>query len=170
MIDLKNLVNYNRSISELEEFLIFCLASANKSDTAMQVYKVNKFLEPARIHNLTPFQYISLLVENETLTSKLYEVRLGEYYRLTKCLSSCVSLDLVNIELEELEAVIGIGPKTSRLFMINCRKSNNSVILDINTLTKIKENNPNVLVPKSTPQAIERYRMLEQLYLNIPLT
>ena len=72
-------------------------------------------------------------------------------------------IDLETCTAEDLEAIPGIGQKTSRFFITHSRPNQNYAILDTHILAWLKSLGYND-IPKSTP-AGKRYQEIEQLFL-----
>lgn len=164
VIDPDNVTNFDRSHAELEEFFMFCVVVAGKG-AYIQAIKLEQFLKPAKLKDMTPFEYIKHLLDKDMLMAMIREARLGQYKRLTACFKNVVGMDLQKVTLDDLELIPGIGPKTSRFFLLHSRPNQNIAVLDTHILSWMKENLNVQTVPKSTPQAPTRYRSLEQLFL-----
>ena len=164
MIDPTNITNFNRNEIELQEFFLFCAVVAGKT-AVVQAKKLDDFLAPGRVRSMTPFEYISHLSEKGDLVHMLCDVRLGQYNRLSEIFELCTDLDLPNVTIDELEAIPGIGPKTSRFFMLHSRPNQRIAVLDTHILAWLGEQYPQITVPKATPQSTSRYKELEDLYL-----
>ena len=81
--DLLNPKNFNRSQSELEEFLLLCIFVAGKSSKT-QYHKLELFLDELDVTNGI-FKALSLL-SIEEIKEKLIKVKSGQYSRLCGCL------------------------------------------------------------------------------------
>jgi len=161
--DLLNPQNFNRTQKELEEFLLLCIFVAGKS-SKIQFNKLEDFV------NLLPptetyFESLSKLSIAE-IKNKLIEVKTGQYDRLSGCLFilSRKNLDLKQCTCEELEAIPGIGFKTSRFFVTYSRPTTNYAILDVHILAWLKTKYPKT--PKATPSNKKEYLKYEQYFLD----
>ena len=164
MIDPTNITDFNRSEFELQEYFLFCACVAGKT-AVVQAKKLDDFLKPGTIRAMSPFEYIESLMEKGHLRDMICEAKLGQYNRLSKIFEMGVGLDLRNITVDELEAIPGIGPKTSRFFIMHSRPKQRFAVLDTHILSWLDEQYPDVIVPRATPQSTSRYKELEDLYL-----
>jgi thermostable 8-oxoguanine DNA glycosylase len=161
--DLLNPKNFNRSQSELEEFLLLCIFVAGKSSKT-QYHKLELFLDELDVTNGI-FKALSLL-SIEEIKEKLIKVKSGQYSRLCGCLFilSRKNLDLSKCSCEDLEAIPGIGMKTSRFFITYSRPTNSYAILDTHILAWLKNYYPQT--PKATPSNKKEYLKYEQFFLS----
>ena len=67
--------------------------------------------------------------------------------------------------LEELEEIYGIGPKTSRFFLMHSRPNQRVAALDTHILKEL--NAQGVPAPKSTPAYGRKYKQLEQEFIRL---
>lgn len=161
-IDPTKITNYNRRQEDLERFLIFsvCVAGKNAQRTAKAV---DILLED---RNGSPFDKIRKMTKQGKLVDGLRKSGIGQYTRLSKCLTSITesSLDLKKASVEDLEDIHGIGPKTSRFFILHSRRNQKVAVLDTHILKYLS--NMGYTVPKSTPSG-RRYKEIEKIFLNI---
>lgn len=168
MVDPHDCTKYNRTDSELEEFLIFsvCVAGKRADTTAKAVDKLLTELGwKSWLIGLTPLDFIR-----------------GRSYRYVKerlliCGIGCMQLkatalkqlatrrlNLRTCSVEDLESIHGIGPKTARYFLLHTRKKCRVAALDTHILKWLAARGiPNV--PKSTPPAGKSYKRLEDIFL-----
>jgi len=162
MTDPLNPKNFNRSDSELEEWLLFCIFVAGKNSKTQQK-KLHEFLDLLGY----PEYPIKLLSDFSEALIGVYlrEVKMGQYNRLTKCLHtlSHANLDLRTCTTEQLESIPGIGMKTSRFFITYSRETNDYAVLDTHILSWMRENGYDA--PLSTPTNPKQYKELERLFL-----
>lgn len=156
MIDPNQVTNFNRTSAELQEFILFCSVVAGKS-ARQQAHKLNWFLDTGTGE---PFEKI----ERMDLMQRLKESKLGQYNRLHTVFQEIVYLDLAHCTVEELEAIPGIGKKTSRFFLLHSRPNQNLAVLDTHILAWMKSIGYKN-IPKATPTG-NRYRIIEQWFLN----
>jgi thermostable 8-oxoguanine DNA glycosylase len=161
--DLLNPKNFNRTQSELEEFLLLCIFVAGKSSKT-QYKKLELFLDEIDTTNGI-FDALSKLSIDE-IKQKLIKVKAGQYNRLCGCLFilSRKNLDLQTCTCEELEAIPGIGMKTSRFFITYSRLTNSYAILDTHILAWLKNIYPDA--PKATPSNKKEYLKYEKFFLS----
>lgn len=147
--------NFNRTDSELQKFWLFCLFVAGKnSDT--QLSKLNKFLKRAEDAGKTPFDYLK---ENLLdLRNMLVAAKVGQYNRLVKAIEQSIQLNLRDCTVNDLTKIYGVGPKTSRFFLLHSRKDVDCVVLDTHVLNWLREHN--VDAPQNTPSE-PKYSELE---------
>lgn len=160
MIDPFNITNFNRTDSELEEFLLFCIFVANKSaERTSQV--LEKFLNGAK----NPMQRVKDYAFHGNLLTMLRSVKTGQYTRIERCLIELImqNLNLRKCSVEDLERIYGIGPKTARYFILHSRKNADVACLDTHALKYLKEQGIEN-VPKSTPIGKE-YKKLEKIFI-----
>jgi hypothetical protein len=146
---------------ELQAFLLYCVMVAGKRDQSTRK-KLDTFLS----HNSdsgTPFQYIRSLVKDRKLGQMLRRVRMGRYRVFEKAFRGVSALDPRVCTLEELESIPGIGPKTSRLFLLKSRLNQRYAVLDTHILRELRHRGV-AAVPRSTPSK-RQYARLESAVL-----
>lgn len=166
MIDPKNIVRYDYTDAELEELLIFCVCVAGKkaSTIAPAVALLLKG-QPA-------FEVIRGILEEDdpgsswTLSQRLKACGIGCFTQKAETLKQIVEadLDLRTCSVSDLEAIKGIGPKTSRFFIMSSRKGVQHAALDTHILRWMRDQG--IDAPKSTPTG-KKYLTLEQTYLKM---
>ncbi len=153
---------------DIEAFAIFCVCVANKPGERTQRL-VEKLLAPCDIpmHPIGAFELIRGLIAHspDNLERRLRELRFGQYKKLVRALTELANgdLDLRSCTIEELEAIHGIGPKTSRYFMLRTRPGARVAALDTHILKWLRDRGH--CVPISTPQSKKRYREIEEMFL-----
>jgi thermostable 8-oxoguanine DNA glycosylase len=165
MIDSSDITNFNRSEIELQEYLLFCACVAGKT-SVVQAKKLDEFLYPSTLLGKTPFEYINHLESSGKLMPRLRYTKLGQYNRLHELFKKIISVDVENVDVDELETVPGIGPKTSRFFLLHSRPNQRVAVLDTHILSWLRENTKGTTIPKSTPQATSRYKAIEKLFIS----
>lgn len=152
---------------DIEAFAVFCICVAGKRGRATEK-RVECFLSK-RGEALTPFRYIRWLIDRGRLERALREVRMGQYGKITRALTEIVEacyegkLDLWTCGVEDLEAIHGIGPKTSRYFLLRTRENPKVAALDVHVLHWLHDLGYDV--PKHTPQSGKQYRRVEAIFL-----
>ena len=162
MIDPFKITNFKRTDEELEEFWLFCLCVAGK--TAAIVAKLhNDFLTGTRYQG-SPFTKVQKMAKNGVLLDNLKRARLGQYGKLVKSFTETVNanLDLRKCTFKDLEEIHGVGPKTSRFFLLHSRPNQKIAVLDVHVLAYLKTKGYDV--PKTTPDK-KRYAEIEQMFL-----
>ena len=167
MINPHKITDYNRTNDELEEFLLFCILVAGKT-AYIQANKLELFLKEFSIYceNRSPFEIINNLKSKNLLLTAILKHKLGQYNKIFNAfsyLASC-NIDLSQCTLDELESIPGVGPKTSRFFLLHSRKCEYA-ILDTHILKWFKSQGF-LEAPKSTPSNKNIYKKWELLFIN----
>lgn len=177
MINPYSITNFNRTDYELQEFLLFCIVVAGKT-AHIQADKLDYFLNDSKnalksfysdelLHNIKPFDIISLLNENNILLLQIIKAKLGQYnkiYKAFQCISNIKNkINLKECTTEELEKIPGVGLKTSRFFILHSRNTTSIAVLDVHILKFLKSLGHDV--PKTTPNK-KKYYFLEQKFLD----
>ncbi len=167
MVDPYKVTNYQRTLGEAEEFLLFCIVVAGKT-AVIQAKKLDQLLE-----NLTltygvcnPFILIKESIRDGNLRKYLETVKMGQYGRLERAFDNVVNLHAPTCSLEDLEAIPGIGMKTSRFFVVHSRANQPYAILDTHILAYMRKHKIGKDVPKVTPSSRAQYLRLEKSFLN----
>lgn len=142
----------------LQYKLIYSCIVAGKSAKFAETVMDKLFPET----NTLPFDLILTWGKHGVLLDILKEARTGNYTKLGHCLSQIIQLDPATCTIEDLEAIRGIGPKTSRFFMLWTRENAQYAALDTHVLKFLRELGYNA--PKSTPTG-KKYRELEKVFL-----
>lgn len=165
MIDFMNLPNYRFNDRELEEFLIFSVCVANK--TAKTIAPRVDWL--CRQYEGFPLQGLAKYSQPQ-ICSLLKRSGIGCYALKSKALKAASNLicrgklDLRNCTVEELEALHGIGLKTSRFFVLHTRRRAKHAILDTHLLKYLRAQGHEA--PLVTPKSAKRYNELEGIILS----
>lgn len=162
MVDPWNITDYNRSVAELEELLLFCVSVAGKS-AGMTAAALDEFLAGRR--GKSPLDKIKRLINDGTLLAAIEASRLGKHTRLTRAFAELAEagLDLTACTCEQLEAIHGIGPKTSRFFIVHTRPGEQLAVLDTHILRYMRSLGFKN-IPSSTPTG-SRYLEIEQDFI-----
>jgi thermostable 8-oxoguanine DNA glycosylase len=166
MINPNDVTKFDRTTAELEEFLLFCIFVAGKN-AATQAAKLSQFLGACDELHKTPFGYIRWKDEMpDELGSWAMYCGLGQYTRIVGCLRALVqaepALDLRTCSTDDLERIYGIGPKTSRFFVLHSRPDQQIAVLDTHILKWLRDQGEHA--PKRTPTGA-MYQKLEQVFL-----
>lgn len=150
---------------ELEEKLMYSVVVAGKSA---------KFAEQAmtRFWRLTdyfhggPFDRVRQLRERGDLMTTLQKAKVGNYKKTHRAFDQMAfhRPDLETCTPQQLEIIHGIGPKTSRFFIIWTRPESRYAALDVHVLRWMRSIGHEV--PRSTPQSAKRYAHVERLFLD----
>ncbi len=175
MIFANDITNFERPQDDLEEFWIFSICVAGKS-ADQTAHKVHNFLESARAATglTSPMECIGGLIRQGMLDSMLQQHRMGQYRRIGRALRETWDKHslyrtrrqdfLRHAPLEEIEAINGVGPKTTRFFLLHSRPRQRLAALDTHILKFLRDQG--VDAPKTTPSG-KKYLDLEQKFLMI---
>ena len=167
LIDPTDITKFNRTNEELELFILFCVCVAGK--TAKQTkLALAEFLEEGSKNsaNNSPFDVINQMVKDNTLFDKIKKSSLGRHYVLYRAFKelSTTGIDLRQCSIHELEKIYGIGPKTSRFFIVHSRPAQKYAILDTHVLSYLRERGYDN-IPKATPGSTKKYNEIEIIFL-----
>jgi thermostable 8-oxoguanine DNA glycosylase len=172
MINPYQITNYDRSSSELEEFLLFCIVVAGKT-AYIQAQKLEDFLVSVNKRlmmpeNINPFQTIKSAEKHGILFEEIKLAKLGQYKKIYSSFKyiSDREYNLNRMTPKILEEIPGVGMKTSRFFLLHSDTfyKDRIAILDTHILKFIKENIDD-RAPKSTPVIPLTYRFWESKFL-----
>lgn len=148
--------------AELEFRLLYSMVVAGKSaDFAQQA--MQRFLEGTR---RPPFEVIRHLVLHRKLFTRIQEARTGNYTKLTRGFAEAAKADLNlwTCTTEDLEKIHGIGPKTSRFFLLWTRGDlARCAALDTHVLKWLRS--IGCIAPIATPGSRKTYARLEKIFL-----
>lgn len=171
MINPQQITKFDRSVAELQEFLLFCVTVHGKK-AAVQAVKLEQlliYLSSITGHEM-PFDAVKIAMETEDeveenlLVKALKKVGMGQYGRITQSFDDLVKLpDLRSVTVEQLEACYAVGPKTARFFVVHSRPEQNHAILDTHILKWMSAQGI-ADVPKNTPQG-KWYHFFEKIFL-----
>jgi len=167
-INPKKITDFNRTKADLELFAIFavCVAGKKSQQTAD---KVNNHFRDTQTptKQLTPFETIKSLVKIRVFGAYLQMAKVGQYKRIYKALRDLAEsgIDLKTCTVEDLEAIHGIGPKTSRFIIMHSRPKQRLATLDTHILRWMRDQG--IETPKATPQSKKLYKELEQKFLTL---
>ena len=172
MIDPDDVVKFDRTNFELQEFLMFCVLVAGKSakTTAKNLEKlfsaigVDAINPLEKIHNLKRSGY-NLPELMRRLGFGCYNLKANALIDLANAVVE-KKMDIKSCSLNDLEKVKGIGPKTARFFMLYSRPDIKDIAVLDTHLLKYLQNEANIDVPKATPSG-KKYLELEKLLVDI---
>ena len=152
-----------RTDEELEWLFLLGVCVAGK-----QAYIIQEKMKVFANGRTDLFAYIRELRAAGRFEARLREVKMGKYRIIQACFEGLFErdLDLRKCTLADLEALPGIGPKTSRFFVGYSRPGQRVAILDVHILRFLAEQGVEN-VPRQTPQSAKRYAELEEEYLKI---
>lgn len=149
------------SIAELQRRLIYaCIVAGKSANFAKQ--KMQKLFPK---NDECPFDDLLIWKEDGTLENRLMKARTGNYQKLQHIFGTLVisSFDLATCSVDDLETIKGIGPKTSRFFVLWTRPGARYAALDVHILRWLREQG--YKAPKNTPSSKKRYAELEAAFL-----
>jgi len=173
MIYPDKIVRDDYTDKQLEELLIFCIAVAGKN-ARTTARNVDAMLNQQRkfFRSESPLEVIEQTWMNggeSRLQLVLKNAGIGQQTRIARALKAVVDAEwrysLRTVCIADLEAIPGIGPKTSRFFLSCFRPGLQVAILDTHVLKFLKANGVE-RVPKSTPSG-SNYLRLEQEFLKL---
>ena len=168
LINPKKITDFNRTKADLELFAVFavCVAGKKAQQTADKVNDNFRDVQtPTK--QLTPFEAIKNLVDIKVFVAYLKMAKMGQYRRIYRALRDLAEsgIDLKTCTVEELEAIHGIGPKTSRFIIMHSRPNQRLATLDTHILRWMRDQG--IETPKATPQSKKLYKELEQKFLTL---
>jgi len=171
MIDPKKVTNYNRTTSELQEFLLFCVCVAGKKST-IEAPKLDKFLNALKVEygDHEPFSLVKFALDDDNLMDMMQEYKIAPYQqRYNSFVDLITKLDWENLDestLDQLQSVRGISTKTSRFFLTHSVEKFDEPVLDTHILRFLTDFGYKD-VPKSTPQNPKVYERFSKLFRSI---
>lgn len=168
MINYKQPHNYQRSITELLEFLMWCSCTAGKS---------SKTITP-RFNNLLAEEPANNVIRSHgnRIRGLLRKHGIGQYERLTKCWQDIGFGNVNNVKIrsgaflkhatrEHFTLIHGLGLKTSSFFLQCTRPHEDVAVLDVHILRWLQSEFPKYPVPSQTPQDEDEYARLEAMFV-----
>jgi endonuclease III len=154
---------------EREARLIYSVIVAGKSadfaDTKTRLFidAIRKTLSFRKTK--TPFEMMRCLTV-EVIDECARHVKTGNYNKLSRACYELANrqIDLVRVTPQQLETIHGIGPKTSRFFILWTRPTEQHAALDVHVLRWLRQWWPDA--PKSTPQNPTAYAKWEERFLS----
>ena len=166
MVITERFTDFNRTLPELEELIMFSVAVAGKNATNI-ARALNTFFYGLDANDIEPgpLAYADFLVQKGKLRKELERARLGKYTLLTKSWLQLYhsEIDLKTCTVDELEDIHGIGPKTARMFVLHTRPKVRVAVLDVHILRFMREE-LGLIVPRSTPSG-NKYLEIEKQFL-----
>lgn len=146
---------------ELEYKAVYALIVAGKSAKFAQ-----RVMERFRAEGQHLFNLIRHLSDSGKLRLKLKECRSGNYTKLCRALPLLAKLtpqQLASCSPGDLERIPGIGPKTSRFFILWTRSNARVAALDVHILRWLRQRGHDA--PRTTPANRKTYARLEAVFL-----
>jgi len=151
-------------IFELEARLLYSVVVAGKNAKFANAV-TRRWLAGNIQDGETPFDAIRRLVLEDSLEESFREARTGNYGKVTAAAKGMADseLDLTTCAPQDLEQIKGIGPKTSRFFLMWTRPGECYAALDVHILRWLQKQGYDA--PKNTPQSKTRYAELEKAFI-----
>ena len=165
MINPAEVTNYNRTQSELQEFLLFCINVAGKK-SSIESPKLEVFIQRAKdiTKETSPFNCIKKLIKLGRLQEIMHWAKLSPYKQRYNSYVDVVKLgDLQTVTLNRLLQVPGIGLKTARFFLSHSREDFDEPMLDTHILQFLRDNGYKG-APKSTPSNVGVYNYYANIF------
>lgn len=174
MINPAEVTNYNRTQSELEEFLLFCINVAGKK-SSVEAPKLEIFLQRAKditakhrkselMKDASPFDSIRALIKMGKLNEIMHWAKLSPYKQRYNSYVDAVKLgDLQKVTLNRLLQVPGVGLKTARFFLSHSREDFDEPMLDTHILRFLRDQGYKD-APKSTPSNVGIYNYYANVF------
>ena len=165
MINPAEVTNYNRTQSELQEFLLFCINVAGKK-SSIEAPKLEVFIQRAKdiTKETSPFNCIKKLIQLGRLQEIMHWAKLSPYKQRYNSYVDAVKLgDLQKVTLNRLLQVPGIGLKTARFFLSHSREDFDEPMLDTHILKFLRDNGYRN-APKSTPSNVGIYNYYANVF------
>lgn len=155
-----------RPLAELQYMFLLALMVAGKNAKVVRA-SLDRLLRPTKRTGELPFDYLKRTQDEGLLDSYLHACRTGQYTKITKCLNTLFAepLDLRTCSVDDLEDLPGIGPKSSRFFLMYTRPGYRCAVLDVHILRFMREHG--IDAPEHTPQNRSTYKKLEREYLRL---
>ena len=168
MINPAEVTNYNRTQSELQEFILFCINVAGKK-SSIEAPKLEIFIQRAKdiTKETSPFNCIKKLIKLGRLQEIMHWAKLSPYAQRYNSYVDVVKIrDLQKVTLNRLLQVPGIGLKTARFFLSHSREDFDEPMLDTHILHFLRDQGY-ANAPKSTPSNENVYHYFANIFKDI---
>lgn len=157
-----DILKFDATDNELEEQILFWIVAAGKSSKSA-AKAIKKLLAPYR--HTWPFAAIADM--QHRLPNALRDAGIGCYFHKSRSMLELVhsGINLRTCTPQDLEQIYGIGPKTSRCFILYSRRNARYAGLDRHMLKFLSDAGFNV--PRLTPGNPKRYEKIEQIVLQL---
>lgn len=171
MIDPTAITNYDLSIEQLEEVLLFWVCAAGKNGrTAAKC--LDGLMKDLRGYEIGPFKAIRSYHESISQSARPFSALLkkngiGCYTIKARTMKELAysGLNLNTCTIDDLESIYGIGFKTARCFILHSRKNARVAGLDTHILKHLRE--LGYTAPMSTPSSKKQYLTFEKIVLSL---
>jgi hypothetical protein len=192
MINPEEVYFFESDVSELEEFILFCVAVAGKNASTqsrllhkllyehmhVDFYKDHGWLitcwldlpgprlPNGPVEKDSPFERLRFLEREGLLGQFIRHSKLGQYNKIERSYRELIksNICLKTCSVEELESIHGIGMKTSRFFLLRTRPNLRLAVLDTHILKYMRNEMGLENIPKSTPSNPKQYARLEKIF------
>lgn len=132
-----DITKFDRDQAELELFWLFGILCAGK-DSDVAARALSRLLRGLP-DGERPIPWLIRLNGGHGLHNALVASRIGQYGRIERAITQSAALDLASDPVGRLESVHGVGPKTSRLFVLHSREDARCAVLDVHILQWMRE-------------------------------
>lgn len=175
MVNPSEVTNYNRTHSELQEFLLFGINVAGKK-SSIEAPKLERFLvalkdlyEDFLLSGQTPspFNLIRYAWAEGTLQGLMKDHGIAPHTQRFNSYCDVIKIsDLYCVSLQRLLQVRGIGLKTARFFLSHSREDFDEPMLDTHILNFLRDQGYKS-APKTTPQNPSVYHQYSSIFKDI---
>lgn len=172
MINPKEVTNFNRTQSELEEFAIYSILVANNNSDVIAP-RLDRFLQ-SNPTSFTPLNYIFYSFNEESLKTSFRNLGIGKYGQKANGVNNLVeqhiyeNLNLSKADTNRLEMVRWIGMKTSRFFVLHSRYGARCAAIDTHILKGLRHYLPaSIYVPTKVPGNKKEFLRLEGHFIHL---
>lgn len=164
MINAWEITKFDRTDTELEEFILFAVCVANKRADVTAV-KLEQFLSyiPGKA---SPFAKIEMMELQNKLYPNIVKTKFGQYRRIYSAMRHlCFLAEDVKslLDVDVLDATPGVGPKTARFVVLHSVPNVQYAVLDTHILKFLRERG--YKTPASTPSGKSQYAKLEKAFI-----
>lgn len=165
LVDPNNITDFELSDDGLELVMLFWICAAGKK-AVTAAGNLSRMLRYGSDTSGKTKPFDIILFFGDDLPDVMKKHGLGCYNNKSRTMLGLArsGLNLRSCSVSDLEKIKGIGPKTSRCFLIHSRKDVRHAGLDTHCLKYLRDNG--VEVPKSTPSG-RKYLQLEQKFLEM---
>lgn len=156
---------------EREAKLLYAIIVAGKkadfADRALNALLTAMRAEQDAKPDMLPFDLLRVALRNSAMLNCLRRAKTGNYTKIFNAFREIIANppDLHKCTPEDLEKIHGVGPKTSRFYIIWARPEERFAALDVHVLRWLKAQGVKG-VPKSTPTGA-KYARLEKIFLQM---
>jgi hypothetical protein len=160
MINPYTISNFNYPQAELEEFFIFTIMVAGKTARVMAPI-CHRFCWETEYTQPTPIETVHSMRNAGALREQLERCRVGQYSKMERALCHYLDhpFDLRTASVERIEEIPGVGPKTSRFFVVHTRPDVEHAVIDVHIGRWLRE------LGYTPPKGVSEYAYLEQCFL-----